>query len=146
MPYQYISELNMTFDKDFLFLGIGMIAGKIQSDPNWRMWATILTLIGVLLAPTLTILTMMNSHVDKDYLAKELSSTLAPVLVRLENMKEFHLQGKRFTADDAEKAEKRVMARISEESLHLKNMLNNQARRILRVENSVFNTPANGAH
>jgi hypothetical protein len=60
-----------------------MVATKIIENPNWRMWATILTLVGVLMVPSITLFSLMDSHVDA-----EIYSALAPIILNIKHNKE----------------------------------------------------------
>lgn len=144
MPYQHLGEAGFTFldVKNITLIGVGMVAEKIRSDPNWRMWASIVGVCGPIL------LFVSWSHAT---MIEQIDLRMEPLAVLVEQNTTARNLGSRYTSDDADtdrKINNLAQQRLQKQVDHINAMLSGSSRfskqgdkmegRILRLENRVF--------
>lgn len=115
---------------------------KIKTDPDWRMWTTLATVVVAMMAYVSWANANMIEHIDLRML---------PIVQMVEENTESRKKGGRYTAENAK--EDKVINRINHDRLqkqidHLGDMLNGVSRfhdegakleaRVLRLEQKIY--------
>ncbi|MBW1672136.1 MAG: hypothetical protein JRJ45_00570 [Deltaproteobacteria bacterium] len=120
--------------KNMLLFGVGMVAEKIRTNPDWRMWATILGMVIGLLLPSGAFFAWAYDNLDErsvmritplqnqikamqhfhDSMDGLVDLKLEPVKVQIAHMLKFQDVGKRHTKDDAREDKVEIMRYIDE--------------------------------
>jgi len=127
-------SISLLAKKNMLFFGVGMVAENIRSNPDWRMWTTVIGMIVAVVIPLFTLLFMMQGNIEKevskqlkpfdiqieniqkvhDGIDAQMDLKLSPIFVELKHIEDFHDKGTRFSFEMWERGKENILAVIGE--------------------------------
>lgn len=144
MPFQHLGEASFTFlgVKNILLVGVGMVTEKIRSDPNWRMWASIVAVCG----PILLFVSWSHSN-----MIEQIDLRIRPLTILVNENTKARDAGERYTfgmSQDDKTQNRLEHNRCGKRIDKIEELLNGDSRfhdqgekiemRILRLEDKVF--------